>query len=98
MRALLGEAADEARVGIAVYDETGKYLAANKATCALLGYDLDELFELPPPKITPGRRGTDSGTARLRRKDGSTVGGRYVAARTTIAHLEYTISFFEPRR
>jgi PAS domain-containing protein len=84
MRALLGEAADEAQVGIVVHDETGKVIAANKAMCAILGYDLDELLELKPGP--------------LRRKDGSDVPGRYVDAQTTIAHLDYTISFFEPER
>lgn len=111
MRTLLGEAVDEATVGVLVYDETGKYLAANPAMCHVLGYELDELLELSPfdvsarrPKLVRRtladlvRHGTHSGTARLRRKDGAVVEGRYVASRTTIAHLAYYVSVFEPAR
>jgi PAS domain S-box-containing protein len=111
MRTLLGEAADEARVGILVYDENGKYLAANRAICVQLGYTLDELLELSPTQLSARsakhierglqdivRYGTASGTAKLRRKDGTTVDGRYIAARTTIAHLDYYVSFFEGKR
>jgi PAS domain S-box-containing protein len=94
MRALLGEAADEARVGIVVYDENGCCLAANKAMCTVLGYELEELLAAAPqlPEVM------GSGTAELRRNDGSAVSGEYIAARTTIAHIEYTVAFFEPRR
>jgi PAS domain-containing protein len=92
MRALLGEAVDEARVGIVVYDENGAYLAANKAMCGILGYDLDELLELVAEPLS------GSGRTKLRRKDGTTVEGRYIAARTRIAHIDYSVSFFEPRR
>lgn len=92
MRALLGEAVDEARVGIVVYDETGQYLAANRAMCTILGYELEELLELR------GETLSGSGRTKLRRKDGTTVEGRYIAAQTTIAHIDYYVSFFEPRR
>jgi len=111
MRALLGEAADEARVGIVVYDENGSYLAANRAMCTILGYTLDELLELTPDQVSARppklisralaevvKHGTQSGTAKLRRKDGTAVSGRYLATRTTIAHLDYYVSFFEPKR
>jgi PAS domain S-box-containing protein len=110
MRALLGEAVDQAGVGILVYDENGNYLAANKTICAQLGYTVDELLALRPEQLSTKpakaisraladivRRGARSGTAKLRRKDGSIVSGRYVAARTTIAHIDYYISFFEPK-
>jgi len=111
MRALLGEAADEARVGIVVYDENGAYIAANRAICEILGYELDELLALSaeqisarPAKVVANaladvvKHGTHSGTAKLRRKDGTAVSGRYVAARTRIAHIDYYVSFFEAKR
>lgn len=111
MRTLLGEATDGAQVGVVVYDETGRYLAANRAICEQLGYTLDELLRLTPAALSARSEravaralaqvvanGAHSGTARLRRKDGGVVEGRYVATRTTVAHLDYYISFFEPRR
>lgn len=111
MRALLGEAADEARIGIVVYDEHGAYIAANRVICEILGYELEELLALTAEQVSarPAKtvataladvveHGTQSGTAKLRRKDGTAVSGRYVAARTTIAHIDYYVSFFEPKR
>lgn len=111
MRTLLGEAVDEAVVGAVVYDETGRYLAANRAMCRILGYELHELLALTPFEVSARkgklvrrsleavvRHGSSSGIARLRRKDGAIVEGRYIAARTTIAHIDYYISLFEPKR
>jgi PAS domain S-box-containing protein len=109
MRTLLGEAVDEATVGVVVYDENGKYLAVNKAMLRILGYDLDEFLRLDPLQVSARkekavrrdlgevvRKGSLSGDARLRRKDGTVVGGRFVAARTTIARIDYYVSVFEP--
>lgn len=110
MRTLLGEAVDEAHVGIVVYDDNGTYIAANRAMCKTLGYTLDELLKLKPSEVSarPAKtvakgladvvaRGSGAGTAKLRCKDGSIVEGRYVATRTRVARLDYYISIFEPR-
>ena len=72
---------------------------------------LEELLELTPQQVSTrpptvvantlrdiAKRGTHSGTTKLRRKDGTAVSGRYVAARTTIAHIDYYVTFFEPKR
>jgi PAS domain S-box-containing protein len=109
MRTLIGEAVDEARVGVVVYDDNGSYIAANRAMCEVLGYTLDELLALRPVDVSARSEktvakglaallsdGSASGTARLRRKDGTVVAGRYVAARTTVARLDYYVSIFEP--
>jgi PAS domain S-box-containing protein len=111
MRTLLGEAVDEATVGVVVYDETGKYLAVNRAMLRILDYDLDEFLQLDPLQVSARKEkavrraleavvktGSAAGTARVRRKDGTIVAGRYVAARTTIARIDYYLSVFEPTR
>jgi PAS domain S-box-containing protein len=109
MRTLLGEAADEALVGVVVYDDNGKYIAANRAICKTLGYTLAEFLRLKPSEVSarPEKvidqklaevvaHGLATGTAKLRRKDGTTIEGRYISARTRVSRLDYYISIFEP--
>ena len=110
MRTPLGEAVDGAVVGVVVYDEDGKYLAVNRAMCVILGYTLEEFLQLTPLQVSARkekeirrgleevvRRGSHSGIARLLRKDGTAVEGRFIAARTRVAHIDYYVSIFEPR-
>jgi PAS domain S-box-containing protein len=80
-RLLMEQAAD----GIAIADQTGKYLAANSRMCDMLGYTLDELLQLtvrdvlasedhvaPPLRFDDMRAGqTVLSERRLRRKDGT---------------------------
>ena len=42
---LLGEAVEHAPVGVFVFDDEGRYVAANSFACELLGYDRDSLLE-----------------------------------------------------
>jgi PAS domain S-box-containing protein len=95
---LLGEAVDGADVAVFVADETGRYIAVNRAACELLGYTREELLGLRVTEVADYaesagefdemvREGTRRGTSRLRRKDGASVEFRYRASTTTVAGM-----------
>ena len=97
---LLGEAVDHGPAAVFVADEEGRYVAANQAACALLGYTREELLELQVSDVadTTGkwdemrREGSVSGVATLRCKDGSSVEFRYVAGATSVAGMLVYVS------
>ena len=100
---LLGEAVEHGPAAVFVADENGRYVAVNQAACSLVGYDRDELlgmrvFDLLTAGVELERwramleQGALSGTAALRRKDGSTVEYSYVAGATTVAGMPVYVS------
>jgi PAS domain S-box-containing protein len=101
--ALLGEAVDAGPALVFVADDTMRYIAVNQFACEALGYTREELLALTVPDIAREpdapmqydellARGVRHGTARLTRKDGSTVEFCYRAAKTTVAGLGFFVS------
>jgi PAS domain S-box-containing protein len=100
---LLGEAVEHAPVGVFVFDEQGRYVAANAHACEQLGYTRDELLELRIGELAVSKedamreyervvRGqAPDGTTQARRKDGSVVELRFRARETTIAGMTFYI-------
>ena len=81
---LLGEAAENAPLGIFVADDEMGYVAVNRRACELLGYEREELLSLTIADVSPVppspqrygemiARGELTGKSRLLRKDGSEV-------------------------
>jgi PAS domain S-box-containing protein len=104
---LLGEAADHAPIAIFVADEDMRYLAVNRRACDLLGYTRMELLEMHVSDVSPMplasqlfdrlvRRGSQSGTVALRRRDGSELVASYEARETTMAGMRVFVSFVQP--
>jgi PAS domain S-box-containing protein len=104
---LIGEAVDNGPLAIFVADENGRYVAVNTAACELLGYTRAELLELTAHDLAPGepvavqldeleRKGSLSGTSVLRHKDASELAVEWHAARTTVAGMEFFVSFARP--
>jgi PAS domain S-box-containing protein len=104
---LLGEAVDGAPVAVLVADETGRYVAANRFACSLLGYTREELLQLNVTDIAVGTdvaahyqsfvaAGIQKGVLTARRKDGTTFEFRYRAGETTMAGMTYYVSVGVP--
>ena len=100
---LLGEAVEHGPAAVFVADETGRYVAVNQAACSLVGYTRDELLAMSVADLLPpgaslerwqqiaGQRSI-SGSASIRRKDGSLVTFTYVAGGTTVAGMPVYVS------
>jgi len=95
---LLGEAIDGAPVAVLVTDDSGRYLAANRYACELLGYTREELLRLSMHDVASAAdveahhhrlltTRADQGVTDLRRKDGSTMSFRYRAGQSTLAGI-----------
>lgn len=107
---LLGEALEHAPVGAIVLDEEGCYLAANRLACSLLGYRRDELLEagaqtlaldsaaVPEQLAAMANGELQSGTAELRRKDGSAVACDFRVGATRSGGLPYFVVVFWEQR
>jgi|tagenome__1003787_1003787.scaffolds.fasta_scaffold19680887_1 PAS domain S-box-containing protein len=101
---LLGEAVDHGPSAVFVADEEGTYVAVNRAACALLGYEREELLGLKVHDVADGGgRWSEmhdhdqlSGTTELIRKDGSRVSFAWVAGRTTVAGMPVFVSVGNP--
>jgi PAS domain S-box-containing protein len=99
---LLGEGADCAEVGVAIYDDDGRYVAVNGHACELLGYTRDELLTHDVGDFTEG--GIDrtvlksperrEGVRLVRRKDGHLVAVAFVVTPTKIANIGFCLSVF----
>jgi PAS domain S-box-containing protein len=99
---LLGEGADGAEVGVAIYDDDGRYVAVNGHACELLGYTRDELLTHDVGDFTEG--GIDrtvlkspdrrEGARLVRRKDGHFLAVAFVVVPTKIANIDFNLSVF----
>jgi PAS domain S-box-containing protein len=99
---LLGEGADCADVGVAIYDDDGRYVAVNACACEMLGYTRDELLTHDVGDFTEG--GIDrsvlksaerrEGARLVRRKDGHFLAVAFVVTPTKVANLPFYLSVF----
>jgi PAS domain S-box-containing protein len=98
---LLGEAVENGPAPVFVADETRRYVAVNRAACALLGYERDELLALRVDDVVPDVPGWAEmasngaavpGTVTLRRKDGKQVEFNYLAGKTVVAGMPVFVS------
>jgi PAS domain S-box-containing protein len=100
-QALLGEASDYASVGISVYDDDGRLIAANEHAADMLGYSRDELLLRDVGDFTD--EGIDravlfkdelrEGVRLVYRKDRSTIPVAFLVAPTRVAKLPYFVAF-----
>lgn len=100
-QSLLGDAWENARQAVVVFDDASNFVAFNAAYCELTGYSREELLEPGAAGRLRGDDGprdedADEGTARLRRKDGSVVAVRYRLVETNISALPYSIALVSP--
>jgi PAS domain S-box-containing protein len=90
-----------------VADETGRYVAANRFACSLLGYTREELLQLNVTDVAVGTdvaahyqsfvaARTQKGVLTARRKDGTTFEFRYRAGETTMAGMTHYVSVGVP--
>jgi PAS domain S-box-containing protein len=101
---LLGEAVENAPVAVFVADDEMRFIAVNRAACALLGYERDELLALRASDVSriPSieerfhelmARGESAGRRTLVRKDGSTVEIEFWATSTKVAQMTVYVAF-----
>lgn len=105
---LLGDAWENAEIGVAIFGDDRSYLAMNEAFCKLTGYGRSELGKLRAgadlaadeetqrlfPEVIAGDRRI--GTASMRRKDGTVVRTHFMVVGTTVSRLPYFISLIWP--
>jgi PAS domain-containing protein len=89
---LLGDAWENARVAVAVFDDDRRFIAFNAAFCRLTGFRRDELLVADcGPELPPGR-----GTAELACSDGRRLRVDYWSTETTVSSLPYAVALFWP--
>ena len=97
-RTLLGEAAYDATVGFLVWDDDGRYVAANACACELLGATLEEVIgSAVGARTVDGRQAVRDvvagrggwGTVTVERFDGERIRLGYVSFTTRTAGLPY---------
>ena len=104
---LLGEAIDRAPDAVLVADESMRYLAVNQAACRLLGYTREELLALRMTDVAHYPDAADeydemmshrtrTGTAVLRRKDGTELAASYRAHETKLAGMTVYVAILWP--
>ncbi len=103
---LLGEALEHAPFAAVVLDETGHYLAANRAACRLAGCTREELLELGPsdfasePEKVPAKLEEMAsgrlvrGSTRMRSRDGSLIPIEYRIGATRSGGLPHFVVVF----
>jgi PAS domain S-box-containing protein len=104
---LLGDAWENAVVAVAVFSDDGRYIACNRAMCALTGYDRDEILQMRVGvDLAQDRvenevllRGVVTnerpyGTGALKRKDGSVIQIHFWAIETTAAGLPFYATLY----
>jgi PAS domain S-box-containing protein len=104
-QSLLGDAWENARQAVVVFDDARNFVAFNSAYCELTGYDREEILELR----VGGRLVADAasreafeqalaigggavGRARMTRKDGSVIDVGYRLVETNVSALPFTIA------
>jgi PAS domain S-box-containing protein len=104
---LLGDAVEHAPVGVFVFDDRGRYVAANRFACELLGYPRKELLALRIGDLAPSRddalhgyldalRSGTTAVAKARRKDGQLVELNFRARETRMAGMSFYIGVAWP--
>ena len=95
---LLGDAIEHGPVAIFVADDEMRYVAANTFACELLGYTREELLGLHVSEVAVDsdaqmnyaemrRKGSRTGTTRLRHSDGSELEMHFRASQTTVGGM-----------
>jgi PAS domain-containing protein len=103
---LVSEALLGARVGLLVWDEARRYIAANQAACEILGTTLDELLGQIVGEHTEGGaaaaeaavgKGFVTGEATVERFDGSgSIRVFYATFETTTAGMPFMATLLAP--
>jgi PAS domain S-box-containing protein len=102
---LLGDAAEDAPIGILVAGDDGRYIAANLQACKILGYTRSELLELTVADISPSPLSKEqwadmlasrelTGRAGVVSKDGTAFEIDFMAGPTKTANMLVYVSFF----
>jgi PAS domain S-box-containing protein len=102
---LLGEAISHAGAAVFLSDDTLRYVAANEGACRLVGCTraellalrVDDVVERPRAALAQAaQRVTDghlrSGTATIKRRDGTTAPVQYVSLPTRVGGLAYVLT------
>ena len=89
---LIGEAIDAGPVLVFVFDEDGRYVAANQQACDELGYERDELVTLTLEDVAASRETEAVGQMELTRKDGSTFAFEYRSQEALVAGLRVYVA------
>ena len=103
--ALIGEALQDGPLAIFVFDENGRYLAVNRYSCELLGYDREELLQRRIGELSARDHPVDfyleaigtgrAATTTVRHKDGSIVELRFRATATHVAGMPVFVGVAE---
>ena len=86
LASLLGEGAENAEVGLFIYDDDGKYIAINRYGAELLGYDRGELLGHDVGDFTAGGLDRDV-LLRLERREGARIVKRKDGTERTVAFV-----------
>ena len=94
-QSLLGDAWENARQAVVVFDDARNFVAFNAAYCELTGYSREEILELGAAGLLADEE-SGEGSSRLRRKDGTVVSVGYRLVETNVSALPYTIALVWP--
>ena len=106
---LLGEAVENAPIGVFVTDEHMRYIAVNRAASEMLGYERDELLGLLATSLSPlpdaDQRyremvgsGERFGTTPALRKDGTQIEVEFWSCTTRVAQMVVYVTFVRPAK
>jgi len=97
-QSLLGDAWENARQAVVVFDDARNFVAFNAAYCELTGYTREEILELgTEERLIADDDSPTEGSARLRRKDGTVLSVGYRLIETNVSALPYTIALVWPQ-
>lgn len=95
-QSLLGDAWENARQAVVVFDDARNFVAFNAAYCELTGYTREEILERGTGRHLLPDDGSLQGRARLTRKDGAVVPVGYRLIETNVSALPYSIALVWP--